>query len=44
MTTPNALTYNSRKSVKQTQAGLTYERELGAARRCASWPMPVSAK
>ncbi|WP_314972283.1 TonB-dependent receptor [Comamonas testosteroni] len=30
MTTPNALTYNSRKSVKQTQAGLTYERELGA--------------
>lgn len=28
MTTPNALLYNSRKSVKQTQAGLTYERQL----------------
>ena len=28
MTTPNALRYNSRKSVKQTQAGLTYERQL----------------
>ena len=27
-TTPNALLYNSRKSVKQTQAGLTYERQL----------------
>ena len=28
MTTPNALLYNSRKSVKQTQAGLTYDRQL----------------
>ncbi|MDR0215172.1 MAG: TonB-dependent receptor [Comamonas sp.] len=28
MTTPNALLYNSRKNVKQTQAGLTYERQL----------------
>lgn len=31
MTTPNALLYNSRKSVKQTQAGLSYERELGGS-------------
>ncbi|MDL5039061.1 TonB-dependent receptor family protein [Comamonas resistens] len=28
MTTPNALLYDSRKHIKQTQAGLTYERQL----------------
>jgi outer membrane receptor for Fe3+-dicitrate len=40
---PSALTYNTRKSVDQTQFGLIYERRLDARTRCARWSTRATA-